>query len=150
MLCAPAAENEKAGITIFQNETHFYFLCKSVTDHEPVVQLFRSVPARDVDNHMELLAEQRLTKEECTQSLRLTIEAHGNTYAFLYGVGGKHLRVLKDSVDATFLSTKIAGGFVGCIYALYATSLGEATNTRAYFDWFEYTGNDEVYEGERR
>ena len=150
MRCAPAAENEKAGITIFQNETHFYFLCTSVTDHEPVVQLFRSVPARDVDNHMELLAEQRLTKEECTQSLRLTIEAHGNTYAFLYGVGGKHLRVLKDSVDATFLSTKIAGGFVGSIYALYATSLGEATNTRAYFDWFEYTGNDEVYEGERR
>lgn len=150
MLCAPAAENEKAGITIFQNETHFYFLCKSVTDHEPVVQLFRSVPARDVDNRMELLAEQRLTKEERKQSLRLTIEAHGNTYAFLYGVGGKHLRVLKDSVDATFLSTKIAGGFVGCIYALYATSLGEATNTRAYFDWFEYTGNDEVYDGERR
>jgi xylan 1,4-beta-xylosidase len=150
MLCVPAAENEKAGIAVFQNETHFYYLCKSVMDHEPVVQLFRSVPDRDVDNRMELLAEQRLTKEEYKQSLRLTIEAHGNTYAFLYGVEGNALRMLKAGVDATFLSTKTAGGFVGCMYALYATSLGEATTTRAYFDWFEYTGNDEVYEGERR
>jgi len=30
----PAAENEKAGLLIFQNENHFYFLCKSLQGSE--------------------------------------------------------------------------------------------------------------------
>jgi alpha-N-arabinofuranosidase len=48
-------------------------------------------------------------------------------------------------VDATFLSTKVAGGFVGCMYALYATSSGTPSGNSAFVDWFEYVGNDEVY-----
>jgi len=31
------------------------------------------------------------------------------------------------------------------VYALYATSLGKPSQTSAYFDWFEYVGDDEVY-----
>jgi xylan 1,4-beta-xylosidase len=31
------------------------------------------------------------------------------------------------------------------MYALYATSLGKPSTSRAFFDWFEYEGNDEVY-----
>jgi xylan 1,4-beta-xylosidase len=54
--------------------------------------------------------------------------------------------LLKDNVDATFLSTKVAGGFVGCMYALYATSLGKSSDKIAHFDWFEYEGNDIVYQ----
>jgi hypothetical protein len=31
------------------------------------------------------------------------------------------------------------------MYALYATSLGSPGATTAFFDWFEYAGDDEVY-----
>jgi alpha-N-arabinofuranosidase len=66
-------------------------------------------------------------------------------YRFSYRTMGGVWAVLKDSVDATFLSTKVAGGFVGCMYALYATSDGQFSGTEAAYDWFEYTGTDDVY-----
>jgi alpha-N-arabinofuranosidase len=142
----PKAESEKAGLLIFQNETHFYFLCKSVMGSEPVIQLYKSVGNDKNDTSMALIASQRITREENMKPLRLKIEAHDSTYAFLYGFGEKGWATLSGNVDAGFLSTKIAGGFVGCMYALYATSLGKSTTGKAYYDWFEYTGNDEVYE----
>jgi xylan 1,4-beta-xylosidase len=53
---------------------------------------------------------------------------------------------LKDGIDAKFLSTQTAGGFVGSMYALYATSSGEKTNTKASFNYFETKGNDKLYQ----
>jgi alpha-N-arabinofuranosidase len=140
MVFSPRAENEKAGIVIFQNETHFYFLCKSLMGNKPVVQLYKSG-----ENQMELIGSYRITRNHGTKRLHLKIEAHGNTYSFHLGFTHGKWIVLKDKVDARFLSTRVAGGFVGCMYALYATSLGEENRNVAYFDWFEYTGNDEVY-----
>jgi alpha-N-arabinofuranosidase len=48
-------------------------------------------------------------------------------------------------VDGTFLSTETAGGFVGCVFALYATSLGQKNDQKAFYDWFGYKGEDVVY-----
>ena len=45
-------------------------------------------------------------------------------------------------VDARFLSTETAGGFVGCVIGLYATSLGKQSHNKAHFKWFEYRGKD--------
>jgi len=94
---------------------------------------------------MQLLASKKLEDVPNENDLFLKIEAHGNTYSFLYAVSRDKWNVLQEDVDAAFLSTKEAGGFVGCMYALYATSLGEPTENTAYFDWFEYLGDDEVY-----
>lgn len=44
------------------------------------------------------------------------------------------------------LSTARAGGFVGSVFGLYATSLGKPSSTKAAFDWFEYKGNDPVFD----
>jgi alpha-N-arabinofuranosidase len=139
----PAAENEKAGLIIFQNEKHFYLLCKSVAGKEPVVQLYRSAGTFGRGDRMELLASQKVPKEP--KRIFLKVEAKGDIYAFRYAVQPDQWSMLKDSVDATYLSTRVAGGFVGCMYALYATSLGVPSNTMAYVNWFEYTGDDEVY-----
>jgi xylan 1,4-beta-xylosidase len=67
--------------------------------------------------------------------MQLKIVSKGNTYSFYYVQKKNEWRPLKENVDAIFLSTKAAGGFVGCIYALYATSLGLPSKTKAYFDW---------------
>lgn len=43
-----------------------------------------------------------------------------------------------------YLSTNKAGGFVGCMYALYAISIDRPSSSVAYFDWFEHRGNELV------
>lgn len=139
----PRSENEKAGLLVFQNEKHFYFLGKSITANEPVVELYRSAGTLKKSDAMELLSSRALPKE--SEKLFLKIEARKDLYTFWYAVQPDEWLMLKDSVDATFLSTRVAGGFVGCLYALYATSLGVPSTTAAYVDWFEYVGDDEVY-----
>jgi xylan 1,4-beta-xylosidase len=141
----PQAENEKAGILIFQNENHFYFLCKSLQGSQAMIQLFRSGERPGANTQMELIISQQISSAQNEQELYLKITAHGNTYSFHYGFDPVQWLLLKDNIDATYLSTRIAGGFVGCVYALYATSLGEPNENIAYFDWFEYEGNDETY-----
>jgi alpha-N-arabinofuranosidase len=94
---------------------------------------------------MELLALRELEAGSKSNSLFLKVEALGNVYSFSFAVGKDKSVMLSENVDAKFLSTKISGGFVGCMYALYATSLGKSSASTACFDWFESTGNDEVY-----
>ena len=50
--------------------------------------------------------------------MTLTIRADGGTLAFDYAVAGKTATLAKD-VDARFLSTKAAGGFVGTVVGPY-------------------------------
>jgi alpha-N-arabinofuranosidase len=141
----PKAENEKAGVLVFQNEKHFYLLCKSLEGDEPVIQLYKSVDKGNPGNEMEVIASSKTGREEMEKLVFLKIEAKESVYSFSYAFQPDEWHLLKDSVDARFLSTRVAGGFVGCMYALYATSLGKSSSTVANFDWFEYRGDDEVY-----
>jgi alpha-N-arabinofuranosidase len=135
-----STENEKAGLLIFQNETHYYFLCKSTQNNSPVLQLYKS--ALKADENPELLASQKLNSNK---EIQLKIEAKSDKYAFYYAEKKNNWVLLKDNVDGKFLSTKIAAGFVGSLYALYGTSTGQQSNNIAWFSRFEYQGNDEVY-----
>ncbi|MGC4022580.1 MAG: glycoside hydrolase family 43 protein [Cyclobacteriaceae bacterium] len=130
-------ENEKAGLLVFQNDNHYYFLCKSVENNQAVVQLYQSKG----NNSMELIASEKISDSE----LQLKIVAKEKTYSFLFSTNRNHWVTLKENVDAKFLSTQTGGGFVGSLYAMYATSNGKMSNNKAYFDWFNYQGDDEVY-----
>ena len=130
-------ENEKAGLLIFQGEEYYYYLCKSVENNKPVVQLYKSK-----EKEMELLTSQPLESE--STSIKLKIEANNDKYSFYYSTADNWIP-LQENLDAKFLSTKVAGGFVGAVYTLYTTSLGEESSNKAYYDWFEYTGNDDIY-----
>jgi len=134
--------NERAGLLIFQNETHFYFLCQSVKNGTSVIELYKSI-ADDKTGKMELVEVQVLNN--LAKDLELKIVAHKNTYAFYYAEQKGKWNLLKDNVDAKFLSTKTAGGFVGSMYALYATSSGEKTENKANFNWFESKSDDALY-----
>ncbi len=133
----PRSGNEKAGLLAFQNETHFYFLCKSEQNGRPVVQLLKS---SESTGELELLASYDLREANGSSALYLRIKAHDSTYAFQWSVNGTLWETLRDGVDGTFLSTKTAGGFVGCMYAVYATSTGKPSSSSAAFDWFSYKG----------
>jgi xylan 1,4-beta-xylosidase len=138
------AAHEKAGLMIFQNEYHYYFLCQSVQEGKPVVQLFRGPGNQNKTAAPELLAAEVLNGKEA-KGLRLKIEAVGKQYNFYYAGRFKKWKLLQSGLDAKFLSTKNAGGFVGCMYAMYATSNGKPTNNQAIFNWFEAKNMDDVY-----
>lgn len=142
---SPKAESEKAGLLVFQNESHYYFLCRSVQEGKSVIQLFSSGTAGSQAREMQLLVSQELDRVHADEAVGLKIEAHGSSYSFLFSSQKDKWILLKDGVDARFLSTRVAGGFVGCMYALYATSLGTPSKSKAYFDWFEYAGDDEIH-----
>jgi alpha-N-arabinofuranosidase len=145
LLFTPKAENEKAGLLIFQNEHHFYFLCKSLEKSEPVIQLYMSDSSGKAASGMDLIASTPIGKNEHENEVLLKIDAKEDMYSFFYAYNPGQWTLLKDSIDAKFLSTRVAGGFVGCMYAMYATSQKKESNSIAAYNWFEYSGDDEVY-----
>jgi xylan 1,4-beta-xylosidase len=131
------SESEKAGLVIFQDEKHFYYLCRSKVGTQNMIQLYKS----KADQTMELLAQAPIT----FKSIKLRIQSEGDKYSFHYATKGNKFIVLKSDVDGKFLSTKTAGGFIGCIYGMYATSSGQPSENTASFKFLRYEGNDPVY-----
>lgn len=140
MLFSPNNENEKAGLAILQNEKHFYYLSKSVMDSKQVVQLFKS---NEDGLAMELIAETELPNNG--QTIFFKIRSEGSSYSFWYASKKNKWQLLKDNVDAKFLSTRTAGGFIGVFYGMYATSTGKPSDNEVLYKWFKYSGNDETF-----
>jgi len=132
--------DEKAGLVIFQDEKHFYFLAKSTEQGKPVVQLFKSTN----DKNLELLAQTPVAAD--AQNVMLRIDAKGDAYDFYVADKPNGWKLLKDKVDGKFLSTQVAGGFIGCVFGLYATSSGSSSDNKASFNYLKYSGNDSVFQ----
>ena len=80
---------------------------------------------------MEVMAELPLTLNG-SGKIHLKVTPREIHYSFHYSKDDNTWNLLKDQVDAKFLSTKTAGGFVGCIYGMYATSSGEHYQRRIF------------------
>jgi xylan 1,4-beta-xylosidase len=133
-------DNEKAGLAIFQNESHFYFLGKSLDNGKQVLQLYKS----NIDGKtMDVMATTKLAAN--VKKVQLRIDAVGEYYSFSYATEPNKWVVLKDKVDGKFLSTHDAGGFIGCFFGLYATASGQISSNTASFKYLKYSGNDSVY-----
>lgn len=128
--------NEKAGLVIFQDEHHFYYICKSLDAGKPVVQLYKS----SKENTMELVNQAVVGKG----NLMLRIVAEGEWYSFYYAEKPNNWKLLKDKLDGTFLSTQVADSFIGCVFGMYATSSGAATTNVASFKFLRYSGSDNM------
>ncbi|NLT51047.1 MAG: glycoside hydrolase family 43 protein [Ignavibacteria bacterium] len=139
----PEAENEKAGLLAFQNEDHFYYMCKSVEAGNSVIQLYKSNP--DAENDMELIASEKIGEKKNADEVQFKIDADEDKYTFSYKAGNEDWKVLMKDADGKFISTDIPRDFCGGIFAMYCTSLGKTSENEAVFNWFSYTGNDEIY-----
>lgn len=137
------AENEKAGLMIFQNENHFYFLCKSVENGKPVIQLIKGT-GKNGAAQPEVLATQAI-ETKGGKEVYFKIETNAGKYSFYYAIQKDKWQLLKRNAEGKFLSTTIAGGFVGSMYVMYATSNGTASANKALYNWFECRSNDDVY-----
>ncbi len=142
----PNNDNEYAGLLVFQNEQHYYYLSKKNVNNKLVIQVRKSVVAfnkNDESTQEEILVSKNL---ETNEPMFLKIEAIGSVYNFYYAIKKNDWQILAKNVDGKFLSTKIAGGFVGSFFAMYATSNGAPTTNNATFNWFNYLGKDKIYD----
>tara|TARA_R110002012_G_scaffold317180_4_gene533051 strand:+ start:35 stop:1693 length:1659 start_codon:yes stop_codon:yes gene_type:complete len=127
------AENEKAGLLAFQKETHYYYAALSKENEQPVVQLYKSD---------ELIKS--ISLDNTVSEVEFKLKFEEDEYTFYYKTEGEWQQ-LGETQDGKFLSTQVAGGFVGVNLGLYTTSNGKSSDNEALFDWFHYSGNDEVY-----
>jgi len=111
---SPSGEDEKAGIAAVQNDDHFIFLGITQLNGEDHVALYRKEGSAD----SKLINSAKLTaSKDVTLTLAFTageMDAH-------YEVNSE-LHTLAETVDATNLSTNVAGGFVGTVTGPYCTS----------------------------
>lgn len=115
LVFSPVSPNERAGLLLFKDETHQYLLCVVNTASGNAVELRKTTDGgRD-----EIMATSALSPSD--NDIRLKIVSHGLTFDFYYAVGGGEWKLLKNNVDAGYLSTRNAGGFTGTTVGLYAT-----------------------------
>ena len=131
---SPDNRHEKAGLLIFQNESHYYYLAKSVDPRGQHLLELYTAQGQSATLHTSVA----ITDDP----IKLKIKSAGAYYHFYYQQDGSEWESLAERLDATQLSTATAGGFVGCIYAMYTTSNGASSTNQAAYDWFEYTGKD--------
>ena len=113
----PARAGDRAGIVAFYNETHYYFLGVVHDGGRPVLELRRRAWRGEAGDSLVASAPIALS---ATAPLYLQIRARESRYDFLYATAPDAWRTLLADADGTILSTKVAGGFVGTMFGMYA------------------------------
>lgn len=136
------SEKEKAGLLVFQNERHYFFLCQSLRSGKRVVELYQG-PGKDGKEPVLL---GYAFPEGKKHNLELKVSFDSARYHFWYREEHTGWKIITDKPqDGTMLSTATAGGFVGTVIGLYAVSPDKAKNNKASFDYFQYMGDDSAY-----
>lgn len=124
-----SANNEEAGMTLIQNNTHHYDLLLKKLGNQHVVQLRVKVGS------LSYIAGEKQVK---SNKLKLKIEGTPSQYAFYCAEADSDNFNELGRLDTRYLSTEVAGGFTGVMIGLYTSSNGKPSKARAYFDWFDY------------
>lgn len=120
MRYVPSLPGDKAGLTAFQNDDFYYFLAVTLVDGKPTIQLEERA-GKATDNATRVVASAPLTPSS-TGNVYLKISVRGGQIDFHYSQKPNAWTLLKGGLDATILSTKVATGFVGTMFGLYAYS----------------------------
>ena len=105
-------DGEYAGILLFKDETHQYFLAVGKESENKKVSLVKISDQGDA-----VLASQIINQD--STSLKLKVTSRGALYDFYYSHGNENWKKLVGNIDASYLSTRIAGGFTGATIGLY-------------------------------
>ncbi len=125
----PENEQEMAGLMVLQNQDYYYFVTKKANQLQVL---------KKTESGFEALGQVAYDSPD----VYLKIIADGGKYHFRYSADGQRFENLLSDVDATYLSTETAGGFIGCMYGLYATSNGKPSTNHAIFHSLEVSSND--------
>lgn len=128
----PSVEGEEAGLAVFQNDDFWYFLAIARENGRRVLKLERRAGPRDPAGGITLASvpvpdSANVLSQAPGPPVWLRIEARDAIYSFSYAFEQDRWRTLLSDADATILSTRTAGGFVGAVFGLHAFSPGRRT-----------------------
>jgi xylan 1,4-beta-xylosidase len=130
----PQSRYESAGLVLVQNNNFHFRFVVTQGDETAVVRLVKRSKG----------AEETLSQETISPGqFFLKVEGREQEYSFYASTDLDKWPPIAEGVDGRILSTPVAGGFVGTYIGMYASSNGQASTNRAYFDWFDYLGQDE-------
>lgn len=113
MLFNPS-DTEAAGLLLFKDEKHQYFLAVNKDGANKCVSL------RKIDETETKTLASHLISEEA-KAMNLKVISTGTQYDFYYSTEARDWKLLCKNVDASHLSTAAAGGFTGTTIGVYAT-----------------------------
>jgi len=134
MKFAPQSQNEVAGIVAIQNLNFQYRLELGLKGDNKVVSLFKVFSKNKKEQSVKLV-DQKIYSDE---DIILSMQVNMMDVEFFFGKDDKHMENIggKQSCDA-FCSNH-SGGFTGAYVGMYASSQGEESTNKAWFDWFIY------------
>lgn len=129
-----SSDNEEAGMTLIQNNSHHYDVLLKKSGAEYVVQL-----------RVHLGSLSYVAAERVVDNNRILLQIKGTPGQYIFSFANTENQdyIELGRQDTRYLSTEVAGGFTGVMIGLYASSNGKPSNAKAYYDWFDYqTDND--------
>ena len=117
MRFAPAADGERAGLAAVQSDQSWLFFGIQQMDGSPMLVLAER-DGEQAPRIGRVLASRKLPGT-LAQPVRLKLAFDGGRVSATYALNDGRWESLEKDLDATFLSTKKAGGFVGTVIGLY-------------------------------
>lgn len=112
---SPRKEGEKAGMLVFKDESHHYFLAKEKRAGKNRVTLYEMTPEGLKDCGSAAIGNKHV--------IDLKTVSDGKTFSFYVSTDkGRNWRPVATGKDARYTSTANAGGFTGTTIGLHATS----------------------------
>jgi alpha-N-arabinofuranosidase len=102
-----------------QSDQYYYFLAVARVNGQDVVQLEKHAGAGTGDAGTVIAS---MPIVSTGQRVFLKIQARGPSYDFYFAEKPGEWKLLQGDADGRILSTRVAGGFVGTMFGLYAYS----------------------------
>ncbi|TXG39123.1 glycoside hydrolase family 43 protein [Seonamhaeicola maritimus] len=128
-------ENEKAGLVIYRRHGNNYQLLKT-KNKIVLIKVFQEGNKGDFEPRIVASASYN------EKNVVLTAKVDGINVQFFYGNSEEELIPIGELQDYTIVSDDVAQRFNGVYLGMYATSSGDKTKNKAFFDWFSLLGND--------
>lgn len=117
MTFVPENDSQNAGLLVFKDETHQYYLARTREGDNHLIEL-----RKITESGPQAIAKKEIAPSSTTVSLK--VEGQGLGYSFFYSLdGGESWRKVADGVDAGFTSTNVAGGFTGTVVGMFASNV---------------------------
>jgi alpha-N-arabinofuranosidase len=124
----PENTNEEAGFTVIMDEKHHYEIAVvgNIKNRKIIVR-------RTIGKLSSIVAEEVIADG----AIKLEISADMGEYHFKYAVDENPFKEIADG-EIKYLSSEVAGGFIGVYFGLYATGNGFKNSSPADFEYFKY------------
>ncbi len=122
----PRCDGDEAGLIVLMNGTHHYEIAVKDMGGSPYLIVRRQIGSLEVIDRQPLKS----------YSVTLTVMADRDWYKFSYAEKDELPMEICQS-ETRYLSTEVAGGFIGVYFGLYASAVAPS-NGAAFFDYFTY------------